>query len=76
MSVTIRPADDTAPFLLRLRPIQHDGLCGWREQCWRPECRAEFGEYQTVERWPDTGRIIARCHGSEFTVLGMTERAA
>ena len=47
-----------------------------RELCWKPECRDEFRDYLTVERWPDTGHVIAYCHQGRFQVLGMTERAA
>lgn len=75
--MTIRPTDDTtAP--RRLQPLDHDALrgCGAYEFCWRPECRQEFGAYRTVERFVSSGLIIARCHRSQFTVLGMTERAA
>lgn len=57
--------------------LRHDDPdCGIREQCWRPECRVEWGDYQTVERFPRTGEVIARCHGTRFSVLGMTRRAA
>lgn len=59
------PNDSTSP------QLRHDGPCGIREQCWRPSCRLEFGDYLTVERWPDTGVIFARCHGIAFEVLGM-----
>lgn len=55
--------------------LRHEGPCGTRERCWRPSCRAKFGDYATVERLRD-GRVLSRCHGSEFSVLGMQERAA
>lgn len=75
MARSTSPADDTPPTATR-QLLRHDGPCGIREQCWRAECRAEFGDVATVERFLDTGDIIARCHGSRFNVLGMTERAA
>jgi hypothetical protein len=45
--------------------FRHDGACGTREECWRPECRAEFPGYATVEVMPDS-EVIARCHGGRF----------
>lgn len=56
--------------------FRHEGDCGVREFCWRPECVEQFPGYRTIERWPDTGDIIARCHHSTFNVLGMTVREA
>ena len=38
----------------------HGGPCGPRTRCWRPSCRADWGDCRTVE-W--TARaVIARCH--------------
>ena len=42
-------------------PLRHKGPCGRRVHCWRPACRAEFGEYLTVEVLDD-GSAVAFCH--------------
>lgn len=52
------------------RQFRHTGACGVREFCWRPSCRREFGDYRTIERWPSTGLVIARCHRMAFDVPG------
>lgn len=44
-------------------PLRHSGACGRRIHCWRPECQARFGAYQTVEILDD-GTWIAYCHRS------------
>lgn len=77
-----RPDDTTtldpsrASVMAESRALRHDGPCGLRELCWRPPCRSRFGDYPTVERWPDTGLVFARCHGGSFDVLGMQGRSA
>jgi hypothetical protein len=47
------------------RVIRHDGPCGRRVRCWRPECRARFGELATVEVLA-TGEWLAYCHGTRW----------
>ncbi len=56
-----RSVKATTPF-----PLRHEGYCGQREQCWRDECRAEWGSYNTVEVFPG-GDVIAFCHGLSAT---------
>jgi hypothetical protein len=45
--------------------LRHEGLCGRRDFCWRPECRVDFRGYRTIEVLPD-GEVIAHCHRSRF----------
>lgn len=42
-------------------PLVHQGPCGRRERCWRPECLERFGSYATVETLRD-GTRLAYCH--------------
>lgn len=47
----------------------HEGPCGPRTRCWRPACRAAWGDYRTVE-W--TARaVIARCHRAIYEDLNL-----
>lgn len=46
----------------RTSPQVHDGPCGPRAQCWRPQCRVANGAYRTVEF--AGGLIVAHCHGA------------
>lgn len=57
-------------------PLRHDGPCGRRSACWRPACRAAWGDYRTVEVLGD-GLVLAYCHGSRFRPIAYRpERAA
>ena len=40
------PHEDTTTYR---PPLGHRGPCGTRRRCYRPACRAEFGDVQTVE---------------------------
>lgn len=40
--------------------LRHEGRCGSWMRCWRTACRAEFGDYPTIEILAD--RAIAYCH--------------
>lgn len=46
-------------------PLRHDGHCGIREACHRPECRLAFGPYLTVEV-RDDGERIHYCHRTKW----------
>lgn len=47
-------------------PVRHPGQCGQRSQCWRPRCRAYFGDFKTIEQL-DNGVIVAHCHGATYS---------
>lgn len=55
--------------------LRHEGYCGSREECWRPECRAEFRGYRTIEILPD-GEVIAFCHRGRFYPRAFREAPA
>lgn len=58
------PSSDVLPLTFdRDHPLRHDGPCGRRIRCWRPECLAEFGDMATVEVLPRSSLWLARCHG-------------
>lgn len=48
--------------------LTHEGPCGPRIPCWRPECRATFSDYRTVEilafaQPPDPDfDVVCYCH--------------
>ena len=59
----------------RVQPIlRHAGPCGRRVPCFRAECRAEFGDYATVEVLPN-GTRLARCHGARYDAHDLILRA-
>lgn len=45
--------------------VRHDGPCGPRRPCWRPECR-QFDPYRTIELLHD--KAVAHCHGSTYAL--------
>lgn len=47
------------------QPLRHNGPCGYREACWRPDCRAAFPGYLTIETLA-SGEVIAYCHRTRF----------
>jgi hypothetical protein len=53
----------------------HNGPCGRRELCWRPECQSTFGPLRTVEVL-STGDAIAYCHRSRFQIRPPVQAAA
>lgn len=56
--------------------LRHNGRCGQRVACWRPECAdwAKAG-YRTVEILP-SGERIAYCHGTRWYPRPPFEAAA
>lgn len=42
--------------------IRHGGPCGVRRQCWRPSCRAEYGDLRTLEILASPPVVLAYCH--------------
>jgi hypothetical protein len=56
-------------------PIRHDGPCGEREECWRPECGAfAAAGYRTVEVLVD-GTRLAYCHKVTFRPVALAAEA-
>lgn len=53
----------------RRTAIRHDGPCGERRRCYRPECREANRGYATVEILPDI--VIFRCHAAVVPVDGV-----
>ena len=50
--------------------IRHRGPCGPRRRCYREACRAEFGDFATVEI---LGRVaLFFCHGSHLPADSIT----
>lgn len=47
--------------------LAHEGPCGERVRCWRPECLAHWGDIATVEVLP-SGERLARCHGARHAM--------
>ena len=66
MAPTAQP-DSSAPSARYVRrrarseEIRHEGPCGQRVACDRPEC-ADWKGFRTIEELPD-GRRLAYCHG-------------
>lgn len=59
-STRLATSKRTPTSIYRPALIRHDGACGRRLSCFRPECRERFGSYLTLEILPD--RAIAYCH--------------
>lgn len=57
------------------QPLRHNGPCGTREACWRPDCRAAFPGLRTVEVLPD-GERLCYCHRSRFYPRGYRAEVA
>lgn len=53
-------------------PLRHQGPCGPRRPCYRPDCRERFDPYLTVELV--AGRALYYCHRTVQPVDDLTAR--
>lgn len=69
-------SNDLPQHSVHVQPVlRHGGPCGRRIVCFRPECRAEFGLYLTVEIFRN-GTALAHCHGGRYDAGDLIRRTA